>query len=209
MPWWCALDGSCGRDADPSALGATYRFAVIPLAKKLGIGCTVVLVVGVCSFIAWVAYALTHFSFKDVTPPARPPGVPSDAVWIGGPKGGAFGRCEPTSAREARCTVWNDYTGDVWMKGVFHLPMDAGGVDFRDKKPSYAGADGEHVYLADHVSMAVALLRALQRRPTSRTGVAALNAVRSCPARSRARAGSCAAYSTRIPEPRCHMARMI
>src|SRR5262245_34449653 len=56
------------------------------------------------------------FSFD---PPARPDGVPVQAVWIGGPDGGNFYACELSD--KLQCTIFNDYSGEVEKRGTVEL----------------------------------------------------------------------------------------
>jgi len=80
-----------------------------------------------------------------------PSGVPSDAVWLGGSKGGVFVSChrDPSDAAvrasaEYRCDSYNDWTGAVVAAGYFYLSgltaeqMDALG---RDAYVSTSGDD--------------------------------------------------------------------
>ena len=49
-------------------------------------------------------------------------GVPSEAVWAGGPDGGAYIACEADPKRNVnRCRVWNDYTGALVEHGDYQL----------------------------------------------------------------------------------------
>ena len=52
--------------------------------------------------------------------PVRPPGVPANAVWAGGPDGGRWVSCS-TVGETNNCVVYNDHTGEVEMQGSFVL----------------------------------------------------------------------------------------
>ena len=55
-------------------------------------------------------------------PKTRPSRVPGDAMWVGGADGGAYVRCTSDSLRDVnRCSVWNDYTGDLIESGDYRL----------------------------------------------------------------------------------------
>jgi hypothetical protein len=53
--------------------------------------------------------------------PARPTGVPAEAVWSGGPDGGAWFQCAALNDDEFNCTVFADTTGDVVERGHYRL----------------------------------------------------------------------------------------
>ena len=57
-----------------------------------------------------------------VSPPARPEGVPAEAVWAGGPDGGSFVLCDVDSVKDVNnCKVWNDFTGQLKESGEYRL----------------------------------------------------------------------------------------
>jgi hypothetical protein len=81
-----------------------------------------------------------------VEPPPRHAGIPSQAVWAGGPDGGSWIACEPSRDGSAnRCTVYHEHTGEVVAAGFF-VARDTGrgvpGVEL-----AYDGFDGERIYL--------------------------------------------------------------
>jgi hypothetical protein len=81
-----------------------------------------------------------------VSPPARPDGVPASAIWAGGIDGGVFIDCAPGHNGEPTpCTVYNDYTGDIYMSGRFVLQGQTRGA--RADELKYEGADGTRIYL--------------------------------------------------------------
>ena len=54
------------------------------------------------------------------SPPHRPTGVPSNAVWAGGVDGGSYFLCGVDQKRGVNpCTLWNDATGDVMLQDDF------------------------------------------------------------------------------------------
>jgi len=78
--------------------------------------------------------------------PSRPKGVPASAVWAGGVDGGAFFECAPSRQGEPNtCTVYNDRTGEVYMKGKFVLAGQSRGAKADELK--YDSADGNRIYL--------------------------------------------------------------
>jgi hypothetical protein len=81
-----------------------------------------------------------------VTAPARPPTVPADAVWAGGPDGGAWIRCEKRPA-DYLCAVYDDSIGAQWARGRFVLqggPSTGPGGSLE-----FSGFDGESIHLLD------------------------------------------------------------
>ena len=82
-------------------------------------------------------------------PPERPPGVPTAAVWAGGLDRGSFILCvTDPSSRVNRCTVYNDYTGQVMETGDFRLKVEDRAARVEELK--YAWADrGGMIGLAD------------------------------------------------------------
>lgn len=68
--------------------------------------------------------------------PARPPEVPASADWVGGKDGGAWIECSAGISDDANmCTVYQAYSGEVWVSGLFVLeasgrPASAGELDF-------------------------------------------------------------------------------
>jgi hypothetical protein len=59
--------------------------------------------------------------------PARAPGVPAEAVWAGGPDGGAWIFCRgvPNSPDHFTCNIYFDSTGEVWASGEYILRRSA------------------------------------------------------------------------------------
>jgi len=82
--------------------------------------------------------------------------VPADAVWAGGPDGGAFIGCrgvdrEPSNAFE--CVVFGDGAGEVVARGRF-VTRPTFHVTLGELRRSYAGFDGSSILLANGVALA-------------------------------------------------------
>jgi hypothetical protein len=83
-----------------------------------------------------------------VVPPARPAGVPQSAVWAGGCDGGSFIDCaSPTLSKTNPCTVYDDYTGEVFMSGTFVLRVNSSAAPA--EAPEFNAADGVNIFLTD------------------------------------------------------------
>jgi len=67
---------------------------------------------------------LTHGRKLLLVEPPRPPGVPSDAVWGGGPQCGGFVKCRPDGAY-VNCTRYDERTGSARTRR-YTLEGDAG-----------------------------------------------------------------------------------
>jgi hypothetical protein len=78
--------------------------------------------------------------------PARPKGVPPEAVWAGGPDGGSFFLCiYDKSTGTYQCTVYNDFTGKVDATGHFKA---SGSANMQGSGAlEYSGFDGRTIYL--------------------------------------------------------------
>jgi len=89
------------------------------------------------------------------TPPARPAGVPTDAVWAGGVDGGNWLRCRWEGKEPAAffwCEIYSDFSGDVVARGTYVLAerTDAGQwKTLSSLQPAldYEGFDGVVIYL--------------------------------------------------------------
>jgi hypothetical protein len=80
----------------------------------------------------------------ELRPKNRPAKVPMTAIWVGGADGGAYIECK-AGVRANQCTVWNDYTGDVWMNGAFMLQKQNRAATPNELR--YSFPDGEKIYL--------------------------------------------------------------
>lgn len=82
-----------------------------------------------------------------VKAPPRPAKVPATAIWAGGSDGGAFIECGVRPDGYNDCTVYNDYTGDTWMQGVYAIKGKNRGAT--SKELVYLFADGKGIGLAN------------------------------------------------------------
>lgn len=82
-----------------------------------------------------------HANCYRFSPPAKPNGVPTEAVWAGGPDGGSFVFCDVDLKRDVnRCNVWNDFTGQLVESGEYRLLNE--GRAATKSELVYAWADG-------------------------------------------------------------------
>lgn len=82
--------------------------------------------------------------------PPRPPKVPAEAVWVGGPDGGVFIDCRRAgSSAEYDCRLYHDHTGDLWDSGRYVGSSEPPLFNPR-KAESYQGFDGERIILNDY-----------------------------------------------------------
>jgi len=79
-------------------------------------------------------------------PKTRPPGVPSDALWVGGADGGAYVRCAVDNIRDVDlCTVWNDNNGYSRGPGSYRLEQANRAATPSELK--FIGAANDSIYL--------------------------------------------------------------
>jgi hypothetical protein len=81
----------------------------------------------------------------------RPPGVPAEAVFVGGEDGGVYLVCAAHERAPGlyRCTVYADFDGSVEEEGVFALlPPGGAAFDPRDAS-SFTGWSEGSIYLRD------------------------------------------------------------
>ena len=87
-----------------------------------------------------LSLSVFHAGCQRAYPPAKPEGVPSEAVWAGGPDGGSFVFCDVDSRKGVNhCKVWNDVNGQLVESGEYRLLKEG-----RAAEPSelaYAWAD--------------------------------------------------------------------
>jgi hypothetical protein len=105
------------------------------------------------------ALVLSGCGRHKTTAPPRVAGVPEDAVWAGGPDGGAWILCKSilNKADEFTCKVYFDSNGEVWASGEYVLRRSVwnpkkGKADFYPvtDAPShlnFGDFDGRHIYL--------------------------------------------------------------
>jgi len=74
----------------------------------------------------WLLISSLTGCHSKVTPPPKPPLVPANAVWAGGPDGGSFIECDVDAEHNVnRCLAYNESTGDVTGGGFFQLSGSA------------------------------------------------------------------------------------
>jgi hypothetical protein len=88
----------------------------------------------------------------EVGEPARPAGVPADALWVGGVDGGVFVKvARATSGETGRFSgaIYYEHSGDPWYRGDFTLePPGSGRVEV-GRADTYSGWDGTSLLLRD------------------------------------------------------------
>lgn len=82
-----------------------------------------------------------------IDPPPHPVGVPQSAIWAGGADGGAFIDCRVNADGSDTCKVYNDFTGQIWMSGIYVLKGQKRGATREELVPVFA--DGEEIFLAN------------------------------------------------------------
>jgi hypothetical protein len=103
-----------------------------------------------------VAIGASACSRRVTPPPPRPATVPADAVWAGGPDGGAFISClavgrEPANTFE--CVVFGDRDGEVLGRGRF-VTRPTFQVSLAELRRSYTAFDGSSILLANGAALA-------------------------------------------------------
>ena len=105
--------------------------------------------------IAQAAMLLTATSIvactSKIDSPPRPVGVPQSATWAGGADGGAFIDCRVNADASDTCKVYNDFTGQIWMSGIYVLKGQQRGATREELV--YLGADGEEIFLANGATL--------------------------------------------------------
>lgn len=90
--------------------------------------------------------------------PARPAGVPSQAIWSGGVDGGVFLIVRPIEPSEPNVyagQIYNDHSGELIYRGRLLLePANGAPVAVTDPA-SYSGWDGDTLFLSDGRRLAV------------------------------------------------------
>jgi hypothetical protein len=110
----------------------------------------------------WLILALISGTVScepDDAAPPRPEGVPADAVWAGGMKGGDWLRCVAESEEQFLCTVYSESSGHVIARGTFLLRgIEHDSVDHSRRlhkveiwpdSLEFIGYDGDWIYLRD------------------------------------------------------------
>lgn len=94
----------------------------------------------------FLAVVLLVACTSEVEPPERLATIPPEAVWVGGADGGAWILCREDGGRNF-CTIYNDNSGEVWVRGYFVLEGSARGVSKQELR--YDFFDGERIRLSD------------------------------------------------------------
>ena len=105
-------------------------------------GCVAELIIAVAPHLRWSISS---------EPDKRPRNIPLDAVWSGGPDGGAFFQCRaiPHQPLSYHCRVYGN-AGDLQAEAAFRLEKGPAIADLQDPR-TYNGWswDGETIYLSD------------------------------------------------------------
>lgn len=91
-------------------------------------------------------------------PPSRPPKVPADAFWVGGPDGGAFIRLQKSNVPAPQAGtydawIYNDQSGDLWYSGKLFLSGSRKLEPQITRPEAFEGWDGERLHLSDGRTM--------------------------------------------------------
>jgi hypothetical protein len=84
--------------------------------------------------------------------PARPAGVPRQAIWSGGVDGGVFLIVLPVGPSEPNVytsQIYNDYSGEILYQGRLLLEAPNGAPVAVTDPASYSGWDGDTLFLSD------------------------------------------------------------
>jgi hypothetical protein len=112
--------------------------------KQITIGGCLILL----GFIAgyWLRSERLNDDYQVFAPMHRPKSVPRYALWVGRPDGGAYIDChDVTVSNYDDCTIYNDWTGNVWATGHFILKGQNRAANPTELK--YSFFDGEAIYL--------------------------------------------------------------
>lgn len=106
--------------------------------------------------LAGVIFATTACKPSSPIPPARLPGVPVDAIWVGGTDGGDWIRCEQRDriGEHHGCVIYSDQSaGHILARGGYRPARQAGGkwlpIARSVSGADYGGFDGEVIHLQD------------------------------------------------------------
>lgn len=101
-----------------------------------------------------VVLALSVFIVGCDNEPSKPSNVPANAFFVGGKDGGVFLRCVRNfdNTKIYRCTIYNDFNGEVWSEGIFAIENE--NSEFNpDDKEMYSAWDGARIILKDYRSL--------------------------------------------------------
>ena len=110
---------------------------------------TPLIVLACTAAVIYSCVAINNYDFRKLaTAPPRPKGVPPEAVWDGGMKGGSFILCDVRPRENVdHCIIYHASSGIVWSQGDFRLmPGDKAA---QANELNSAGYDGVVVRLTD------------------------------------------------------------
>ena len=94
--------------------------------------------------------ALCLVRCREIEAPARPSGVPGDAIWAGGDDGGCFVKCEVDEARNVNnCVAYLDSNGQVLQRGEYRIRGKARAATTEEL--AYEWCDGKAIGLKNGV----------------------------------------------------------
>ena len=99
----------------------------------------------------------SFFRIAQAEVPIQPPGVPIEAIWVGGADGGVFLILTSVKNRQGRflARIWNYPSGTLEFDGPLQLhPSDNAAVLIRtDDRSQFLGWDGSTLYLRNGTSL--------------------------------------------------------
>jgi len=117
----------------------------MPRVKTIAISIALVTLGAVAGYFLHSSPQLND-DYKEYAPLHRPKALPENAVWVGGPDGGAYIDCYYNKLTDRDdCTVYNDGTGEVSASGSYILKGQNRGA-----KPSelrFTAFDGDSILL--------------------------------------------------------------
>jgi hypothetical protein len=110
---------------------------------------TLLTVVACAAAAIYAGSLINNYDFRRLaTEPPRPNGVPAEAVWDGGMKGGSFILCDVRITENVdHCTIYHASSGLIWSQGDFRLTPDDRAAQLNEL--SFAGYDGMVIHLTD------------------------------------------------------------
>jgi hypothetical protein len=102
--------------------------------------------VGCPASVQFICLVPTACEIRDL-PPIRHSNVPESAVWAGGVDGGSWIDCRfDDQGNVARCSIYDESTGELVAQGVFSSTDDEGAKAAR--KYEFGGYDGQRIFLS-------------------------------------------------------------